>query len=334
MEKTNQTLMKRKILITAGIVVALIVAVLTAGSFYLSDYAFSVSSETRDLKSKWTQMENDYPALHEWFDSIRQDGVLRDTFMVMPSGERHHALFVRDPRAKGRTAILVHGYHDASVRMLPIASIYSRMGYNILLPDLHGHGLSEGDNVRMGWLDREDVMRWMAAAERMFRTDSCRSAMVVHGVSMGAATTMCVSGETQADYVRCFVEDCGYTSVWDELECELRDQFGLPAFPMLYMSSALTKLRYGWSFGEASPLRQVAKSRLPMLFIHGDADDYVPTWMVYPLFKAKAQPIGKDGKVDKELWIAKGTQHALAYHDYPEEYSRRVREFVTRCVGR
>lgn len=66
----------------------------------------------------------------------------------------------------------------------------------------------------------------------------------------------------------------------------------------MYTTSALCKLMYGWSFGEASALKQVAKCHKPMLFIHGSKDTFVPTDMVYPLYEAKPQP--------KQLWIARG----------------------------
>ena len=115
---------------------------------------------------------------------------------------------------------------------------------------------------------------------------------------MGAATTMMVAGESQRPYVKCFVEDCGYTSVWDEFSNELKTSFGLPAFPLMHTASWLCDLKYGWNFREASALAQVAKCELPMLFIHGDADDYVPTWMVYPLYEAKPG--------EKELWLVPG----------------------------
>ena len=320
----------KKTAITSAIIIALLAALTVAGSLYLLDYALSVSPQTRDVHRKWTATMKEYPTTRQWMDSIRQSHALRDTFMTMPNGERHHALFVRDPRACGRTAVLIHGYHDSAVRMLPIASIYSRMGYNIFLPDLHAHGQSQGDDVQMGWKDRDDVKRWMAAAERMFRNDSLPSAMVVHGVSMGAATAMCISGDTLPAYVRCFVEDCGYTSAWDELAYQMKEQFHLPAFPLLYVSSAICKMRYGWSFGEASALSQVAKSTRPMLFIHGDDDTFVPFAMVFRLYKAKTQPIGSDGKVAKELFITKNTDHAHSFRNHPQEYARRVREFVER----
>ena len=117
-----------------------------------------------------------------------------------------------------------------------------------------------------------------------------------------------------------FVEDCGYTSVWDEFSYEMADEFGLSDFPLLYTSSLLCGLKYGWRFGEASPLRQVAKCRQPMLFIHGDNDYFVPSWMVHPLYEAKS--------ADKQLWVSEGTEHALSYKDYPGDYARRLRDFL------
>ena len=124
--------------------------------------------------------------------------------------------------------------------------------------------------------------------------------------------------------MKCFVEDCGYTSVWEQFAKELNGQFGLPAFPLLDAASALCEVKYGWNFREASALEQVRKSALPMLFIHGDADDYVPTEMVYPLYEAKPG--------EKELWVVPGAAHAMSYRDNREEYTRRVGEFVGKYI--
>ncbi len=321
----------RIILFLIGFVVVL-AAVVVGGSLYLIDYALVNHDERSDVNRRMERMLKEYPAVKPWIDSLQASHALRDTFIVMANGERQHAVYVADPRACGRTAVLVHGYHDSSVRMLPIASIYSRMGYNILLPDLHAHGLSEGTDIQMGWKDRLDVLRWMSVAEARFRTAAGPSRMVVHGVSMGAATTMCVSGERQPAYVRCYVEDCGYTSVWDEFRHELREQFSLPPFPLLYTASGLCQLMYGWNFREASPLRQVAKSTKSMLFIHGDKDDFVPFNMLQPLYQAKTRPVGKQGRAEKEVWITPGVGHARSFMRFPEEYARKVRTFVGRYM--
>ena len=185
-----------------------------------------------------------------------------------------------------------------------------------LMPELHACGESEGDAIQMGWKDRLDALHWL----KTFHADT----MVVHGVSMGAATTMMLSGEQMPDGIKDlrFVEDCGYTSVWDEFAGQLKEQFGLPAFPLMYSTSLLCRLRYGWSFGEASALEQVKKCRYPMLFIHGNSDTFVPTQMVYPLYEAKSG--------DKELWIAEGAEHALSYKEHKAEYIAKVKAFVTR----
>lgn len=267
-------------------------------------------------------MYAEYPFLRPWADSLERAGALRDTVITDPQGVRLHALYAAAPEPTDRTAVIVHGYTDCAVRMLMIGYLYNHdLRYNILLPDLHYHGRSQGRAIRMGWLDRLDVLRWMEIADGIFGSNT---QMVVHGISMGAATTMMAAGEPQQPYVKCFVEDCGYTSVWDEFSNELKTSFGLPAFPLMYTSSWLCGLRYGWTFREASALKQVAKCRLPMLFIHGDADDYVPTWMVYPLYEAKPG--------EKELWLVPGAGHAYSYRDNREEYTARVRDFVGRYI--
>lgn len=269
------------------------------------------------------------PALHddpvsEWEDSVRLCGALRDTFLVSTdSGDSIHAWYLRADSATSKVAVLVHGYGNDGLMMGDYAEIYDRhLHYNLVLPDLHYHGLSKGDYIQMGWRDRLDVMQWCEFANRMFDCDGKGTLQVLHGVSMGAATIMCVSGETLPPYIRCFVEDCGYTSVWDEFTNELQNQFSLPPFPLLYTTSWLNKLQNGWSFSEASPINQVAKCQLPMLFIHGGTDSYVKTEMVYRLYAAKPAP--------KQLQIFPKSRHARSYKDNKERYTQLVASFVRR----
>ena len=157
----------------------------------------------------------------------------------------------------------------------------------------------------------------MSVASTLFDAND----FVVHGVSMGAATTMNVSGEKMPACVKNirFIEDCGYTSVWDEFCYELNEEFSLPPFPLLYTSSLLCQIKYDWSFTEAAPLEQVKRCRYPMLFIHGDNDTFVPSHMVHPLYEAKSGT--------KALWITKGTEHAKSYTDYPDDYVNHIKEF-------
>ncbi len=311
MKKKTRTL---KILAAAILAVILLLA---GASEYFLRYAIHRDSTDYNAEQEFADMAKSYPWTSQWLDSIRTNRVLRDTFMVSPDGKKLHAWYAAAPRKTGNTAVIVHGYKSNSVEMFHIGYMYNHdLQWNILLPDLAAHGMSEGQTIQMGWNDRLDVMRWIETAQQTFRSDT----LVVHGISMGAATTMCVSGDDGNPYVRGFVEDCGYTSVWDEFDGEMKVRFGLPAFPLLYTTSALCKVQYGWSFTDASPLRQVGKCRKPMLFIHGSADTFVPTAMVYTLYKAKTQP--------KELWIAEGSEHANSYLDHHVEYTEKVRRFL------
>ena len=135
---------------------------------------------------------------------------------------------------------------------------------------------------------------------------------------------MMISGEETPDYVKAFIEDAGYTDVWNMFADQLKELFGLPPFPVLYGASFICQLKYGWSFREASAVKQVAKSSKPMLFIHGGADDFVPTYMLYPCYEAKTQGY-------KEIWEAPGSAHVYSIIDHPQEYQNRVRAFLEKA---
>ena len=302
---------------------AVAVVALTGGSFYMLGCSLTPKdNKGKDIPGSYEYMHSKYPFITPWLDSLQTTGALRDTFIINRKGRQLHAMFASAAKPTDKTAVIVHGYTDNAIRMLMIGYLYNNdLNYNILLPDLQDNGLSEGPAIQMGWKDRLDVLNWMNIANDIFGK---RTQMVVHGISMGAATTMMVSGEAQQPFVKCFVEDCGYTSVWDEFSFQLKDMFGLPEFPLMYTTSWLCNAKYGWNFQEASSLEQVKKCSLPMFFIHGDADTYVPTRMVYPLYEAKSEP--------KELWIVPGATHAMSYKDYPQEYTERVKKFVGKYI--
>nr|WP_329905595.1 alpha/beta hydrolase [Porphyromonas pogonae] len=299
--------------------VLLLLLLIGGASLYMTNYALTpikTITDKNNLTDKY--ISDNYPLCKEWLDSLNTHNALRDTFIVNKKGVRLHAYYVPYAHHTKKTAVIVHGYTDNALRMMMIGHLYSHdLGYNILLPDLQYHGKSGGKAVQMGWKDRLDVEQWMQVANNIYGGDTH---MVVHGISMGAATTMMVSGDKQPRYVKAFVEDCGYTSVWDQFAKQMKEDFHLPPFPILYTASALCQMKYGWGFKEASALKQVAHCKLPMLFIHGDQDDYVPTGMVYPLYEAKPKP--------KELWIVPGAGHALSYKVNPQEYRERVKNFL------
>ena len=181
-------------------------------------------------------------------------------------------------------AIVIHGYRGDHNGMSSYIKAYYNKGFQVLSPDLRASGKSEGDYIGMGWLDKDDILLW---TDWILKKDK-DAKIAIHGVSMGAATTMMVSGENTPDAVKVFVEDCGYTSVWDIFSSELKLRFNLPEFPIMYAANIISGFKAGYNFKTASALKQVKKCKKPMLFIHGDKDDFVPFYMLDELYQAKS----------------------------------------------
>ena len=231
-----------------------------------------------------------------------------------------HAYKVLNQNDSNKWVITVHGYTSEGINMSSYAKNYYDIGYNVLIPDLRSHGLSEGDYIGMGWDDRLDIIDWINTILEY----NPNAEIVLHGVSMGAATVSMVSGEDLPSNVKAIVADCGYTSVWDEFAYQLDDLFSLPEFQILNVSSLVAKVRAGYFLGEASTLKQVAKSKTPILFIHGDEDDFVPYYMMEELYNATSS--------EKEMLTIKNAGHAKASEVDPETYWTTVSNFTSKYI--
>ena len=290
---------------------------------YMSGYALTPTPHVvEDIERTRHKADSLKPGSTAWYDSLKVAGLLKDTTIVGYRDFKVHACYVpaKDPASAQGTAIVVHGYKDNHIVFMYLVRMYrDEFNYNVLFPDLQYHGYSEGDHIQMGWYDRLDIEKWIPVAHDIFHDDF----MVLHGVSMGAATVMMTSGDPLPDYVRCFVEDCGYASVIEQFNHNRRQEFWFIPPDVLQSASLVTKRKYGWGFWEASSVKQLAKCDRPMLFIHGDADDFVPF---------KHLQLNYDAKVNgyKEMWVAPGAVHANSYAKYPEEYTRRVRDFLAK----
>mgnify|MGYP004563352443 FL=1 len=305
-------------LIVLAILFGILLVITIGGGIFMVNYALDRESYEEDLADERIKMEKRCPGIIAWWDDLIEKDILKDTIIVTSDGRSLHAQYAAAEMPSKNTAIIIHGYKNSPVTMCVVARMFrDSLGFNVFMPSLHAHGRSDGKAIRMGWKDKDDIKLWIPVAHEIFHDEK----QVIHGISMGAATVMMLSGEPTPDYVKAFIEDAGYTSVWEMYKDQLKEQFGLPPFPILYGAEAICKIRYGWSFHEASSLKQLEKSTKPMLFIHGDADDFVPTRMMMPCYDAK-----KEGY--KEYWLAPGSIHVFSYIDHPEEYCRRMSDFL------
>ena len=218
-----------------------------------------------------------------------------------------------------RWAILLHGYKRTRERIRNYGRFYSEQGFNLIMPDLRGHGKSGGAFIGMGWLDRADIVKW---TEYIVSLDP-DAEIVLHGVSMGAAAAMMTSGESLCSNVKAIIADCGYTSVWEEFANVTKSYTGLPEFPLMYTASFFAKLFAGYSYDEASSLEQVKKSALPILFIHGKGDTFVYPEMAERLYAA--HPNG-------ELLMIDEAAHGQAMYFAPDTYFDAVFRFIDKYV--
>ena len=309
--------MKKVLKIALALVCVLFAGCLAAG-YYMCSYALLPEEHGNDFEATRDFLDNNFPGLTAWYDSLHSCGVMKDTVIIGERGYRLHAVYASVDNPQG-CAVVVHGYTNNHMSWMNLSRMYrDSLHFNVIVPDLHYHGLSEGRAIQMGWFDRLDVRRFAELAHGMWNDPF----LIVHGVSMGGATTMMLSGDDLPDYYRAFIDDCGYSSVWEQFAYNMRQTFGLPPFPVLHSASLVCKIRYGWSFRQASSLKQLARCTRPILFIHGGADTFVPTEQVYGNYEAaSAAPF-------KELWIAPESTHAMSYRDHTDEYVARVRAFI------
>ena len=243
-----------------------------------------------------------------------------DEYITSSDNLKLHSYQIKNETSSDKWVITVHGYTSEGINMSSYAKKYYDNGYNVLIPDLRAHGLSEGDYIGMGWDDRLDIISWI----NYILNEEPNAEIILHGVSMGAATVLMTSGEEIPSNVKAIVADCGYTSVWDEFAYQLDDLFSLPEFPILNVSSIVAKIRAGYFLGEASSIDQVKKSKTPILYIHGDQDDFVPYYMMEELYNATSS--------EKEMLTIKGAEHAKASEVEPETYWTTVNNFINKYI--
>jgi hypothetical protein len=218
-------------------------------------------------------------------------------------------------------AVVVHGYTSRGDHMQPFAKAYLEAGYNVLIPDLRGHGESEGIYATMGFYDSVDIIEWVYEILKMNEN----AKIVLHGISMGAATVMVATGEDLTEHVRCAVEDCGYTSVYDEFRSQASTITKFPAWPLLAAANMFANIRIKMDFHKNSALESVKKSKTPTLFIHGDQDTFVPYRMLDELYK--------NASCEKDILIVPSATHGESAFKEPQMYWDKVWGFVNKYIS-
>ena len=217
--------------------------------------------------------------------------------------------------------IFFHGYRGTALRDGCGGFEMSKAaGRNILMVDQRANGLSDGNAITFGIMERHDCRDWVNYAVERFGKDV---KIVLSGVSLGAATVLMASGLEMPENVKCIIADCGFSSP-KEIICKVAHEQGYPeklCYPLL---KACCKSRAHFDLDETSAVEAVSKTKIPIMIIHGDDDRYVPIEMGHKIYDACAS--------EKELVVIHGAPHAASYVVDKKTYTEAANRFIEKYI--
>ena len=261
-------------------------------------------AESLPLAAKWLRDHNAEDVQVTSFDGL----TLRGKWVPAP-----------EPKA---TIILFHGYRTHYLHdFAGIFSMYRSIGLNLLLVRQRAHGESEGKYITFGVRERRDVLSWVELHNRTHGMDN----VFLGGMSMGASTVLFAAGEDLPPNVRGITADCGFSSPKEIMAEVIRNRFHLPPALVLPLVGFWTKTLGGFSLTECSTSETLARAKVPVLFIHGKADTFVPCRMSQAGYDACAS--------EKELHLIEGAGHGRSYLYEPEKLTKALVDFFNRNLS-
>lgn len=244
-------------------------------------------------------------------------------YMLSDRGEQLVGYLMKPEKESKVYAFCAHGYRsDAKGEFCKIAHYYLKKGINVFMPDHIASGESEGTHCTFGYCESTDCLKWLSYMKDTFGSDI---KILLHGVSMGAATVMMMTGnDALPENVKLTVADCGYSTAIGEFTEKLND-LHLPADLIIKCVNEVNKIRLGFDFGDIRPVDSVKNAKIPMLFVHGTSDTFIPQRMSEECFEACASEY-------KELLLIEGADHAQSFPTNPESYSAKLDEFIDKFI--
>jgi uncharacterized protein len=309
---------KKVLKIVTGLIILLLIIDIIA-SFYFYDLAIKTGPK------EFLQGNKDLEVSAETMDVLLEgswrDWVANQDFerieMTSRDGLTLQGYFLEAEEPTNKLVVAAHGYLGRGSDMGLFGQYYyEELGYNFFTADARGHGRSEGDYIGFGWPDRLDYVDWIDLLIERLGPDT---EIILHGLSMGAATVLMTSGEELPSNVKVLIADSPYTSVQELFSYQVTRMFNLPPFPVINTTSLVTKVKAGYSFTEASALKQVKNTNIPVLYIHGNKDTFVPTSMSHELYV---------NTQNAELVIFDGANHGESFVIDEERYIEVLNEFL------
>lgn len=275
-----------------------------------------VERTTKMAGTDWSQYKEILAQRKEYVLAREHEEVYQTSF----DGLRLHGAWFRPKEEAGKAkkvVICFHGYTSQGLKdFIGLSYYYLEQGFGMLHPDARAHGASEGEYIGFGCLDRQDALQWIH-----WVIDRCGEdvEILLHGISMGAATVLMASGLELPPQVKGIVSDCAFTSPKEVFTHVLHSTYHLPAFPVIPAADIINRKKAGYGMDECNAKREVAKAKVPILFIHGTADTFVPCHMCQEIYDCCASP--------RKILLVEGAAHGESYFKDRETYEKALNEF-------
>ncbi len=301
------------------LIIAIIVAAIFIGSYICFYLTFYVSDSMREEDDDYIlPLGKAYEPYHaqmlEWMKETRN--IPHEEFVITSfDGLKLYGKYYQNiPGAP--IELMMHGYRGTAQRDLcgGVQRCFS-LGRNAFVVDQRAAGKSQGKVISFGINERKDCLSWI---EYLIEHFGKEVKIILTGISMGAATVMMASGFNLPENVIGIVADCGYTSPRDIIR-KVISNMGLPASVIYPFVRLGAKLFGHFNLEEVSATEALKSCNIPIVFIHGDADTFVPCYMSEINYAACTAP--------KELLIVKGAGHGLSYLKNKNAYIDALRRF-------
>ena len=294
--------------------------------YFVSRYFFRFTI----LRKPTATIDNNINANTQWekhlgFIRTRKGWLLKqkteDIYITSFDGLKLHATYLPADNSKN-FVLCFHGYMSRGLNDYgSMAKFYHEQNFNVIMTDARNHGDSEGKYTGFGVLDRHDAKKWIDYTIERFGDDV---KIFLHGDSMGGATVLMTSGLDLPSNVKAIVADCAFTSAYDVFSHVLKRDYHIPKFPLMNITERMTKKKAGYGYSDVNTLDEVAKTKTPILFIHGEIDDFVPVWMSEKNYEACNS--------EKEILIVKGADHAESYYVDTDLYESAVKKMIEKYI--
>lgn len=237
-------------------------------------------------------------------------------------GTKLQGTYIEAPEESHKTVIILHGLYQNRTMSVPYIGIYRRLGYNVLLPDVRGHGESEGNTTDWGVHAVEDLDSWTA----LLRQEDPDVEIGFHGISLGAAMSLIYAGSPQGHQAKFYVADSSYGDVLELGQEKLlnytgdqRLLLGMRLINPFFQASMFYHTHK--TLKDVDPASQVEHMTSPVLFLHGTRDELIP-------MEVGENLVNRSTSQNKKLVLFQGSAHAVALATNPRDYRRTIRNFI------